>query len=55
MPFRTLADAMVLRNHLIHVLEEADLEGNPETASPAPYIRCRGRRLLGREVIAETE
>jgi len=28
-PFRTLADAMVLRNHLIHVLEEADVEGNP--------------------------
>src|ERR1700740_1392623 len=30
MPFRTLADAMVLRNHLIHVLEEADVERNPE-------------------------
>src|SRR5690348_14625719 len=29
MPFRTLADAMVLRNHLIHVLEEADVEENP--------------------------
>ena len=25
LPFRTLADAMVLRNHLIHVLEEADV------------------------------
>src|SRR5260370_16393020 len=30
MPFRTLADAMVLRNHLIHVLEEADVRENPE-------------------------
>ena len=30
MSFRTLADAMVLRNHLIHVLEEADVEENPE-------------------------
>src|SRR6201997_3248381 len=30
MPFRTLADAMALRNHLIHVLEEADVEENPE-------------------------
>src|SRR5271163_3637399 len=30
MPFRTLADAMVLRNHLIHVLEEADVEEDPE-------------------------
>jgi NADH:ubiquinone reductase (H+-translocating) len=29
MPFRTLADAIVLRNHLIHVLEEADVEENP--------------------------
>jgi NADH dehydrogenase len=29
MPFRTLADAMVLRNHLIHVLEEADVEDDP--------------------------
>jgi hypothetical protein len=25
-PFRTLADAMVLRNHVIHVLEEADVD-----------------------------
>ena len=30
MPFRTLADAMVLRNHVIHVLEEADVEEDPE-------------------------
>ena len=29
MPFRTLADAMLLRNHVIHVLEEADVEDNP--------------------------
>jgi NADH dehydrogenase len=26
MPFQTLADAMALRNHVIHVLEEADVE-----------------------------
>src|SRR5207237_9100397 len=30
MPFRTLADAMVLRNHIIHVLEEADVEDDPK-------------------------
>ena len=30
MPFRTLADAMMLRNHLIHVLEEADVEEDQE-------------------------
>ena len=29
-PFRTLADAIALRNHLIHVLEEADVEEDPE-------------------------
>ena len=34
MPFRTLADTIVVRNHLIHVLEEADVEDNPE-------LRCR--------------
>jgi NADH dehydrogenase len=33
MPFRTLADAMALRNHLIHVLEEADVEDDLELRS----------------------
>src|SRR5207302_8354789 len=48
MPFRTLADAMVLRNRLIHVLEEADVEGNPELRRQLLTFVCRGRRLLGR-------
>src|SRR2546421_2007230 len=30
MPFRTLADALAVRNHLIHALEEADCEDDPE-------------------------
>src|SRR5258708_35539285 len=30
MPFRTPADAIGLRTHLIHVLEEADVEENPD-------------------------
>src|SRR6201981_1448697 len=30
MPFRTLADAIALRNPLIHALEEADVEEDPE-------------------------
>src|SRR5947209_6410522 len=29
-PFRTLADAVSLRNHLIHALEEADVEAHPD-------------------------
>jgi len=29
-PFRTLADALALRNHLIHALEEADCEDDAE-------------------------
>ena len=32
-PFRTLADAVALRNHLIHALEEADVEYDPEYAA----------------------
>jgi len=30
MPFRTLADALALRSHLIHVLEEAEVESDPQ-------------------------
>jgi NADH:quinone reductase (non-electrogenic) len=30
MPFRTLADAIAIRNHVIHVLEEADVEDDAD-------------------------
>ena len=30
MPFRTLADAVNLRNHIIHALKEADFETDPD-------------------------
>src|ERR1700746_1701925 len=47
MPFRTLADAIALRNHLIHALEEADVEEDPELRRRAADIRCRRRGFLG--------
>jgi NADH dehydrogenase len=30
LPFKNLGDALALRNHVIHVLEEADIEPDPE-------------------------
>ena len=30
LPFKYLGDALVLRNHIIHALEEADIEHDPE-------------------------
>src|SRR6201990_2861580 len=53
MPFRTLADAMVLRNHLIHVLEEADVERNPELRRQLLTFVVGGGGFSGVEVMAE--
>jgi len=53
MPFRTLADAMVLRNHLIHVLEEADVEENPEMRRQLLTFVIGGGGFSGVEVMAE--
>src|SRR5260370_1132610 len=53
MPFRTLADAMVLRNHLIHVLEEADVEENPELRRQLLTFVVGGGGFSGVEVMAE--
>jgi NADH:ubiquinone reductase (H+-translocating) len=53
MPFRTLADAMVLRNHLIHVLEEADVEDNPELRRQLLTFVVGGGGFSGVEVMAE--
>jgi NADH:ubiquinone reductase (H+-translocating) len=53
MPFRTLADAMVLRNHLIHVLEEADVEDNPEQRRALLTFVVGGGGFSGVEVMAE--
>ena len=53
MPFRTLADATVVRNHLIHVLEEADVEDNPELRRQLLTFVAGGGGFSGVEVIAE--
>jgi NADH dehydrogenase len=53
LPFRTLADAMVLRNHLIHVLEEADVEENPELRKKLLTFVVGGGGFSGVEVMAE--
>ena len=53
LPFRTLADAMVLRNHLIHVLEEADVEENPELRAKLLTFVVGGGGFSGVEVMAE--
>lgn len=53
LPFRTLADAMVLRNHLIHVLEEADVEENPELRRKLLTFVVGGGGFSGVEVMAE--
>src|SRR5499427_10722705 len=53
MPFRTLADAIVLRNHLIHVLEEADVEENPELRQQLLTFVVAGGGFSGVEVMAE--
>src|SRR5580693_2916386 len=52
-PFRTLADAMVLRNHLIHVLEEADVEDDPGLRRQLLTFVVGGGGFSGVEVMAE--
>jgi NADH dehydrogenase len=55
MPFRTLADAMALRNHLIHVLEEADVEDDLELRSKLLTFVVGGGGFSGVEVMAELD
>jgi NADH dehydrogenase len=52
-PFRTLADALALRNHLIHALEEADVESDPELRRRLLTFVVAGGGFSGVEVIAE--
>jgi NADH dehydrogenase len=52
-PFRTLADAISLRNHLIHTLEEADIETDPELRRKLLTFVVAGGGFSGVEVIAE--
>jgi NADH dehydrogenase len=53
MPFRTLADALALRNHLIHALEEADCEEDPELRKKLLTFVVGGGGFSGVEVVAE--
>ncbi len=53
MPFRTLADAIALRNHVIHVLEEADVEDDPDLRRRLLTFVAGGGGFSGVEVIAE--
>lgn len=55
MPFRTLADAIVLRNHLIHVLEEADVEEDPVLRRQLLTFVVGGGGFSGVEVAAELD
>ena len=52
-PFRTLADALALRNHLIHVLEEADVEEDADLRRKLLTFVVGGGGFSGVEVLAE--
>ena len=52
-PFRTLADALSLRSHLIHVLEEAECETDPQFRNKLLTFVVAGGGFSGVEVIAE--
>ncbi|MFZ3216499.1 MAG: FAD-dependent oxidoreductase [Candidatus Acidiferrales bacterium] len=52
-PFRTLADAVALRNHLIHTLEEAEIETDGGLRSKLLTFVVAGGGFSGVEVIAE--
>jgi NADH dehydrogenase len=52
-PFRTLADALVLRNHVLHALEEADVESDPDLRAKLLTFVVGGGGFSGVEVVAE--
>ncbi len=52
-PFKNLADAIELRNHLIHVLEEASIEIDPEQRQELLTFVIAGGGFSGVEVAAE--
>ena len=53
MPFRTLADALAVRNHLIHALEEADCEEDADLRGKLLTFVVGGGGFSGVEAIAE--
>lgn len=53
LPFKTLADAVCLRNHLLHALEEASIETDPEVRASLLTFVIAGGGFSGVEVAAE--
>ena len=52
-PFKTLGDAFFLRNHLISILEQAEVEAEPELKSELLTFLVVGAGYTGVEVAAE--
>jgi NADH dehydrogenase len=51
--FKTMADALLLRNHIIERLERADVETNPQRRAEMLTVIVIGGGLVGTELIAE--